>query len=589
MAPHPFDWIFQADNYFTYYSVSVDQRITLAGFHFTGEAISWYKYLANNHLLGTWTTFTRVLELRFGPSDYENHQAVLFKLKQTSTVQAFQAEFEKISNCVIGLSTEALRNCFISGLKSEIQSELALHKPTTIHDAIGLARRIEDKFASLLPTKPPYNPRTFSNPSTSMTTKPNTTILSEPFLQAAPKSTPPTPPRPLPLTRLSPKGLQKRCAEGLCYRCPERYFPGHKCNPPQFLIILDNEEHPDHTTTDQIDQLLSEQPPELLILSTAAYFGLHSPKTLRVTGRINGHNVNVLVDSGSTHNILHPRLAAFLQLTTNEVLPFSVMVGNGEHLQCKGYIPNVSLTLNKQVFQVPLYVLPIEGADVVLGMEWLGSLAPVTADFSIPTITFVKDDHPFILTGESLNTIVSPSSLNTLLKHASIASMHTLVFHHQPTAPPTPPPLYHPKPTIHSLLQQFAILFHTPHDLPPPRKHDQYIPTLPDAKPVNVKPYRYPHYQKQVMTDLIKEMLRDGIIQPSHSPYSSPVPHGATVFSKIDLRTGYHQIRVASCDIGKTVFHTIDGHYEFLVMPFGLTNAPSTFQSAMNDLFRPVL
>lgn len=100
--------------------------------------------------------------------------------------------------------------------------------------------------------------------------------------------------------------------------------------------------------------------------------------------------------------------------------------------------------------------------------------------------------------------------------------MHTLIFQYEETTNPITPPIP-TDPHIQKLLTEYSHIFETPTSLPPPRNHDHHIPVTPKAPPVNVRPYRYPHYQKQIMADLIAEMLKDGLIKPSHSPYSSPV------------------------------------------------------------------
>ncbi|KAL4584148.1 hypothetical protein LXL04_008739 [Taraxacum kok-saghyz] len=196
---NPLNWIFQAENYFMYYAIAPPQRLSLA-------------------------EFSRALELRFGPSTYENHQATLFKLHQTTTVSAYQSAFEKLSNRVTDLGPEALLNCFLSGLRADIQNEIAIHHPTSLHQAYGLAKLVEDKLYAQFqspdaPTDPPP--------------------LNSPLLAAPPHTTPP-----LPIKRLSPTEMQKRRAEGLCYNCPAIYKPGHQCNPPKFLLLQSENDPP---------------------------------------------------------------------------------------------------------------------------------------------------------------------------------------------------------------------------------------------------------------------------------------------------------------------------------------------------------
>jgi hypothetical protein len=183
-------------------------------------------------------------------------------------------------------------------------------------------------------------------------------------------------------------------------------------------------------------------------------------------------------------------------------------------------------------------------------------------------------------------------------------------------------------PALSALLVEYSDIFQEPTELPLEREVDHQIPLQPHDAIVNSRPYRLSFNQNDTMGSLILQLFKNKVIRPSVSPYSSPtilvkkkddswrlcidyrklnkltvknkypIPiiedlldelHGAQIFSKIDLRSGYHQIRMHPRDIPKTAFSTHQGHFEYVVMPFGLTNAPATFQTLMNKLLHKYL
>nr|GEX42084.1 retrotransposon protein, putative, unclassified [Tanacetum cinerariifolium] len=137
--------------------------------------------------------------------------------------------------------------------------------------------------------------------------------------------------------------------------------------------------------------------------------------------------------------------------------------------------------------------------------------------------------------------------------------------------------------------------------LPPKRTPDHMIPLVPNTPPVNNRPYKHPPTQKdaiELMDDTWRMCVDYRQLNKATVKDKFPIPiveelidelSGSKFFSKLDLRYGYHQIRMEEGDVYKTAFRTHEGHYEFLVMPFGLTNAPSTFQSLMNSVFKEFL
>nr|GEW76359.1 putative reverse transcriptase domain-containing protein [Tanacetum cinerariifolium] len=130
-------------------------------------------------------------------------------------------------------------------------------------------------------------------------------------------------------------------------------------------------------------------------------------------------------------------------------------------------------------------------------------------------------------------------------------------------------------------LEDVLIVQDFPEDLPgipPTRQVEFQIDLVPGAAPVARAPYRLAPSEMKELSDQLKELADKGFIRPRSS-----------VYSKIDLRSGYHQLRVREEDISKTAFRTRYGHYEFQVMPFGLTNAPAVFMDLMNRVCKPYL
>lgn len=332
----------------------------------------------------------------------------------------------------------------MSGLIPEIRHELAVQRPYTITQAIGLAKLIVAKLkdSKNRPSRP-YTHQNNTNNSLPFTSpKPPASNSINPWPNPLSQTTQPTLSQnsKLPIRRLSASQMQERRAQGLCYNCDKKFVTGHRCAIGKYLLLIIE---PDEDLTDvpeQVDPV--EEPTDTYFhISLQAVTGQPSPKTLKFRGTIDGLSVSVLIDTGSTQNILQPRIAHHLQLPHNRIPKFSVMVGNGSRIHCSGRCPHVPISLQNTLFHIPFYLIPIEGADVVLGMEWLETLGPITANFSIPSISFLHNNSTITLQAD-LSTQPTPSTFHHichLLHTNSIPSMHLLTCKYQTIKPPNHP------------------------------------------------------------------------------------------------------------------------------------------------------
>ena len=278
------------------------------------------------------------------------------------------------------------------------------------------------------------------------------------------------------------------------------------------------------------------------------------------------------------------------------------------------------IKLREYEFLGDLIKLSFREFDLILGMDWL-SRHQAIVDCRMKRVTLrTPNDDEVIFIGERsnhLSYVIFAATARKMVRKGCEAYLAYVI--DTVKARPSVSDI----PTVSDFPDVFPEEFL---GLSPQREIEFAIDVVPSATPASITPYRMAPVELKELNLQLQELLEKGFIRSSVSPWGAPVLFvkkkdgtlrlcidyrqlnklivknkyllpiidvlfdqlkGAGIFSKIDLRCGYHQLRIKDVDVHKTTFRTRYGHYEFLVMSFGLINAPAAFMDLMNRFFRP--
>jgi len=399
---------------------------------------------------------------------------------------------------------------------------------------------------------------------------------------------------------------------------------------------------PDDTDRDSDFDLILEDPLEpeddfALDLMSALYKKRKS-QLVMIPVEINGTSVTALIDSGAQGIFVSKSVAKKLKgVSYDPSSSVSIRSVTGEIVRCPNLVKEAFLRYSNGSFSSEeLIVAPIK-YDLILGITWLHDINP-SIDWRTKTLTFLelperlkpsafnftqKPEHPKTLTLNHCE-LVSGKAFEKIMKKEKTDCF--VLYLSDLTSSSNARSEEERECCSLDIVSEFPSVFPSelPKTLPPERSVDHRIDLLPDSRPISRSPYRLSAFEEAEVRKTVEELLSQGVIRPSTSPWAAPVlfspkkdgklrfcvdyralnkqtirnyfpipradtlidrTKGSRIFSVIDLWSAYHQVLVHKRDIPKTAFVTPFGHYEYLVVPFGLTNAPSTFQTLMNNLF----
>ncbi|GJT55336.1 putative reverse transcriptase domain-containing protein [Tanacetum coccineum] len=328
-----------------------------------------------------------------------------------------------------------------------------------------------------------------------------------------------------------------------------------------------------------------------------------NPNVVAGTFLLNNHYACILFDSGAEKSFVSSAFTSFIDIAPIALnTSYEIELADGKVVSTNTVLRGCTLTLYNHIFKIDLLPTRLGSFDVIIGMDWLSCHRAIID--CCEKIIRIPLSNGKILEVQGERPEKDPGSLACI--KADEKKLDDI-----------------------RIVRDFSEVF--PDDLsglPPVRELEFRVDLIPGASPVVKSPYRLAPSEMLELSNQLKELQEKGFIRPSHSPWGAPVLfvkkkdgamrmcidyrelnkltiknryplpriddlfdqlQGACCFSKIDLRSGYHQLRVREEDIPKTAFRTRYGHFEFTVMPFGMTNAPAIFMDLMNRVCKPYL